>query len=112
MLSASRLIVLLAVLALGATLLAGHRLRAGAAERRALWSEQRAALRNAIAEFRMLFGKSDAVDPRFVRMVEQSAGLKDLKFETDPAPSEREMQPVMDAQAASPGSSPGSETIR
>ena len=63
-----------------------------------LWSEQRASLRNAIGEFRTLFGKSDAIDPRFVRVVEQSAGLKDLKFETDPAASEREMQPVMDAQ--------------
>ena len=30
-------------------------------------------------------------------MVEQSTGLKDLKFETEPGPSEREMQPVMDA---------------
>ena len=30
-------------------------------------------------------------------MVEQSVGLKDLKFEIDPGVSEREMQPVMDA---------------
>ena len=99
MLSASRLIVMLAVLAMGATLLAGaigYGLARQSDER--LWAEQRASLRNAIGEFRTLFGKSDAIDPRFVRMVEQSVGLKDLKFETDPAASEREMQPVMDAQ--------------
>jgi diguanylate cyclase (GGDEF)-like protein len=99
MLSASRLVVVLAVLAMGATLLAGvigYELAERSDER--LWAEQRASLRNAIGEFRHLFGKSDAIDPRFVRVVEQSAGLKDLKFETDPAPGEREMQPVMDAQ--------------
>ena len=62
-----------------------------------LWSEQRASLRNAIAEFRTLFGQSQEIDPRFVRMVEQSTGLNGLKFETEPTPSEREMQPVMDA---------------
>src|SRR5476651_595649 len=99
MLSASQLIVVLAVLAMGATLLAGaigYGLARQSDER--LWSEQRASLRNATAEFRTLFGKSDADDPRFVRMVEQSVGLKDLRFETDPGASERELQPVMDAQ--------------
>jgi diguanylate cyclase (GGDEF)-like protein len=99
MLSASQLIVVLAVLAMGATLLAGaigYEVARQSDER--LWSEQRASLRNAIGEFRNLFGKSDAVDPRFVRMVEQSVGLKGLKFEIDPGASEREMQPVMDAQ--------------
>jgi len=99
MLSASQLIVVLAVLAMGATLLAGaigFEMARQSDER--LWSEQRAALRNATAEFRTLFGKADAVDPRFVRMIEQSVGLAGLKFEIDPGASEREMQPVMDAQ--------------
>ena len=99
MLSASQLIVVLAVLAMGATLLAGalgFEVARQSDER--LWSEQRASLRNAIDEFRNLFGKSDTVDPRFVRMVEQSVGLEGLKFEIDPGASEREMQPVMDAQ--------------
>ena len=99
MLSASQLIVVLAVLAMGATMLAGavgYGLARQSDER--LWAEQRASLRNATAEFRNLFGKADAVDPRFVRMLEQSVGLKDLKFETDPGASERELQPVMDAQ--------------
>jgi diguanylate cyclase (GGDEF)-like protein len=99
MLSASQWIVVLAVLALGATLLAGA-MGYGLAQQsdRRLWAEQRSSLRNAIGEFRSLFGKSDGVDPRLVRVVEQSAGLKDLKFETDPAPDGREMQPVMDPQ--------------
>jgi EAL domain-containing protein (putative c-di-GMP-specific phosphodiesterase class I) len=71
----------------------------GFAERsdRQQWAEQREALRNAVGEFRQLFA-GDAVDPRFVRMVEQSARLQGLKFETDPAPGEREMQPVVDAK--------------
>ncbi len=99
MLSASQLVVVLAVLAVGATVLAGvigYDVARQSDER--LWAEQRASLRNAIGEFRTLFGKADAVDPRFVRMVEQSVGLKDLKFEADPPMSEREMQPVMDEQ--------------
>ena len=98
MFSASRLIVVLAVLAMGATLLIGgigYGLARQSDER--LGSEQRASLRNAIAEFRALFGQSAEIDPRFVHMVEQSVGLKDLKFETEPDLSEREMQPVIDA---------------
>src|SRR5450830_1272676 len=99
MLSASQLIVVLAVLAMGATLLAsaiGFEVARQSDER--LWSEQRASLRNATAEFRNLFGKADAIDPRFVRMIEQSVGLTGLKFEIDPGLNERELQPVMDAQ--------------
>jgi diguanylate cyclase (GGDEF)-like protein len=99
MLSASRLIVVLAVLAMGATLLAGvigYGLARQSDER--LWSEQRTSLRNATGEFRNLFDKSEAIDPRFIRMVEQSVGLKDLKYEIDPAAGDREMQPVIDAQ--------------
>mgnify|MGYP000241636870 CR=1 FL=1 len=98
-LAASRAVVLLAVLAVGVTVLSvgiGYTLARQADER--LWSEQRASLRNAISEFRALFGSSTELDPRFVRMVEQSVGLKGLKFEIDPALGAREMQPVMDAQ--------------
>jgi diguanylate cyclase (GGDEF)-like protein len=98
-LSASQLIVVLAVLAISATLLAGvigYALARQSDER--LWTAQRAALSNAIGEFRTLFGKSDQIGPRLLRIAEQSAGLKGLKFETDPVPGDREMQPVMDAQ--------------
>ncbi len=99
MLSASQWVVVLAVLALGASLLCGaigYGLARQSDER--LWSEQRAALRNATAEFRNLLGKSDEVDPRFIRIVEQSIGLNGLKFESDPPVSEREIQPVINAQ--------------
>ena len=97
--SASRLIVLLALLAMGATLVSagvGYGLAQQSDER--LWSEQRGALRNAIAEFRSLFGQTREVDPRFIRMVEQSARLEGLRFEAEPAASAREMQPVLDGQ--------------
>jgi diguanylate cyclase (GGDEF)-like protein len=60
-------------------------------------SEQRAALRTAITEFRAVFGQANEIDPRFVRMIEQSSGLKSLRFERDPSLQGREMQPVMDA---------------
>ena len=95
--SASRLIVLLAGLAMLATM-AGAGVGYGLAHRsdEHLWSEQRAALGNAVSEFRNLFAHGSEVDPRFVRMVEQSARLRDLKFETEPGRNDREMQPVLD----------------
>ena len=61
-------------------------------------SQQRTALRDAVSDFSALFGQSNEVDPRFVRMIEQSVGLKNLKFEADPVAGMREMQPVIDAQ--------------
>ena len=99
LLSSSRLIVLLAVLALGATLLcAGLGYGWARQSDEHVWSEQRASLRSAISEFRTLFGQSKRIDPRFVRMVEQSTRLKGLRFETEPAPGGREMQPVLDGK--------------
>ncbi|HZD90893.1 MAG TPA: bifunctional diguanylate cyclase/phosphodiesterase [Pseudolabrys sp.] len=98
LLSSSRLIVLLAVLSLGATLLCAGLGYVWARQSDArLWSEQRAALRNSVVEFRSMFGRSDRIDPRFLRVVAQSARLKDLRFETDPVPGRREMQPVLDS---------------
>jgi len=97
--SASSVIAVLAVLALAATFVAAA-IGYGFAERsdQAQWAAQRDALRNAVAEFRQLFDRPGAIDPRFVRMVEQSARLQGLSFETDPPVSEREMQPVVDEQ--------------
>ena len=98
-LSASRLVGLLAAIATGATLACaavGYDLAARSDERAS--TEQRASLRNAIAEFRVLFEDAGALDPRFVRMVEQSARLQGLKFESDPRPSAGELQPVLDGQ--------------
>ena len=97
--SGSKLIAVLAVLAMGATALCagvGYDLARRSDEN--LWADQRASLRNAVSEFRTLFGQSGQLDPRFVRMVEQSTGLLNLKFEAEPEQNQREMQPVLDGQ--------------
>ena len=99
LLSSSRFTVVVAVIALGATLLcAGLGYTWARQSDEHLWAEQRAALRSTVAEFRTLFGKSERVDPRLLRMVEQSTRLKGLRFETDPQSNAREMQPVLDGQ--------------
>jgi diguanylate cyclase (GGDEF)-like protein len=95
--SASKLMAVLALLAVGATALSagiGYSVARHSDEN--LWSDQRASLRNAVSEFRALFGQSGPLDPRFIRMVEQSAGLQNLKFEAEPDQDQREMQPVLD----------------
>jgi diguanylate cyclase (GGDEF)-like protein len=97
--SASRLIVVLTVIAIAAIFgcaIIGYGLARHSDAQ--LLSEQHAALRNAVAEFRGLFGMPGAIDPRLVRMIEQSARLDGLRFETEPAPGNREMQPVLDAR--------------
>ena len=94
MFSGARLIVLLAVIAIGVTgLSAGIGYGLARQSDEYLWLEQRASLRNAIAEFRNLFGPADNFEPRFVSVLQQSTGLLDLKFETEPALNAREMQP-------------------
>jgi diguanylate cyclase (GGDEF)-like protein len=96
-LSTTSLVVVLALVALGATLVCaaiGYSLARQSDER--LLADQRAALRSTVSEFRALFGKPDSIDPRLVHMVEQNAGLQSLKFETDPTPGDREIQPVLD----------------
>jgi diguanylate cyclase (GGDEF)-like protein len=60
--------------------------------------EHRAALRGAISEFRALFGDSGEIDPRFIRMIEQNAGVKALKFTAEPEVDARELQPVLNAE--------------
>jgi len=57
---------------------------------------QHAALRSAIAELRPALDRSPASDPRLLRMAERVPGLKNLKFESNPA-RDRETQPVMDS---------------
>ena len=99
MLSASKIVVVLAVFAVAATLLVGV-VGYGLARQsdQTLLTNQRIALNNAIGEFRNVFGKSERIDPRVLQIAERSAGLKGLKFESDPNPGDREMQPVMDGQ--------------
>jgi diguanylate cyclase (GGDEF)-like protein len=95
--SGSRLVAVLAIVALAALgICTGLGYRVAQHSDARLLSEQRAAIRNAVAEFRVLFAVPGQVDPRFVRMVEQSAGVKSLKFEVDPPPGRDEMQPVLD----------------
>ena len=95
--SASKLIVVLAMLAVGAAALsAGVGYDVARRSDENLWSDQRASLRNAVAEFRSLFGQSGQLDPRFIRMIEQSTGLQNLKFDNEPEGDRREMQPVLD----------------
>lgn len=60
--------------------------------------EQRAALQAAVGEFRALFGSGKEVDPRFIRMIEQSSGLVDVRFDPEPAADGREMQPVTNGE--------------
>jgi diguanylate cyclase (GGDEF)-like protein len=99
MLSASQVTVALAVVAVGTTLLCaaiGYGLARQSDER--LWIEQRASLRSAIAESRTMFGNAGKIDPRFVQIVAQSAGLKALRVEIDPPAGDRETQPIMDAK--------------
>ena len=94
---ASGLVALLAALGIGATVLAGAVAYQVARDSDAHFlSDQRESLRAAVVEFRALFGQADEVDPRFIRMVERSAGLKALKFETEAPADGREVQPVLD----------------
>ncbi len=98
-LSTAGLIVGLAVVAMLTTLAGagvGYELARRGDASRAL--EQRQALRDAVSEFRTQFGPAGEVDAGFVRMIERSAGLKGLKFETEPKSPTREMQPVINAQ--------------
>jgi diguanylate cyclase (GGDEF)-like protein len=98
-LATSRLVVIVALLGVGLTLIgagAGYGLARSSDETRA--AEQRATLRGGIQEFRALFGDFEEADPRLMRMLEQSAGLKDLKFEAEPADATREAQPLLNSQ--------------
>jgi predicted signal transduction protein with EAL and GGDEF domain len=61
-------------------------------------AEQRNSLRAAVSEFRALFGNGNEVDPRFIRMIEQGTGLKNVRFESEPANPSREIQPVANAE--------------
>lgn len=96
-LSAPRGVVLLALLTLGVALVStavGYEIARHSDEN--LWAEQRTALRNATSEIRTMFAHGRDIDQRFVRMIENSARLPDLKFELAPSDDGREVQPVID----------------
>jgi diguanylate cyclase (GGDEF)-like protein len=92
----SGLTAVVAVIFLAATFLGlafGHRLARQSDVR--LSSQQHAALRNTIAEFPSPFDRRGEIDPHLVRVAEQIAGVKNLRFENDTGASGREVQAVM-----------------
>ncbi len=98
MLAASRLILVFTALVIVATVLSasvGYRLAHQSDER--LTSEQHAAVRNAVLDMRSLFSPSFEIDPHIVRIVEQTAGVSNLKFESEPNTADREARPAMNA---------------
>ncbi len=60
--------------------------------------ERRAALLGAIEDLRNSGADFARLEAGRVRAVERTAGLKDLRFETDPTEDDREVQSVLDAQ--------------
>ena len=98
-LATPRLVATLALFVLTTTLfcaLVGFALVRQAEDRQGL--ERRAALLGAIEDIRRSGADFGALDPRHIRDMERTAGLKDLRFETAPAgeASGREIQSVLD----------------
>jgi predicted signal transduction protein with EAL and GGDEF domain len=97
-LSATRTMLWLAALAVGATVICGgvgFVLARHSDDSHA--NERREALRSAISEFRAQIASNGEIDPRFVRVIAQSSGLKDLKLETEPGVDNRDSQPLIDS---------------
>jgi hypothetical protein len=60
-------------------------------------SERHAALRLALDEVRAVFGDADRFEEGKLRLIERRAGLRDLRFATDPsATADREVQSLHD----------------
>src|SRR5438105_3676885 len=59
-------------------------------------ADQRQKLRDAIEESHPAFRKEDGPAPAIMRAVERAAGLKELRFDTEPAAGGREAQTVVD----------------
>jgi diguanylate cyclase (GGDEF)-like protein len=57
--------------------------------------ERRAALLGAIEDIRSSGANFTALDPGHIRNMERTAGLKDLRFETEPVGGDREVQSVL-----------------
>jgi diguanylate cyclase (GGDEF)-like protein len=63
-------------------------------ERQAM--ERRAALSTAIKDLRNAGGDFTRLEPRQFKYIERTAGLKNLRFETEPTEDDREVQSVLD----------------
>lgn len=87
-------VTVIAVIAIGACATATYRL---ARHNDELNNEQRrAALRASVNEIRSMVTAGGEVDPRILRVIEQSSGVAGLKFQAEPAEDGRESQPVLD----------------
>jgi diguanylate cyclase (GGDEF)-like protein len=106
-LATPRLVAVLGLFVLSATFfcaIVGYALVRQADERQGI--ERRAALLGAIEDIRNAGADFHALDPRHIRNIERTAGLKDLRFETEPESKqefksetgEREIQSVLDRQ--------------
>jgi diguanylate cyclase (GGDEF)-like protein len=94
---ASRLIVLLAVLAVAgmfASAAVGYRLAREYDDR--ISSQQHIALRSTIAEFQSPFVRTGVIDPRLIEMAMRVGGIKNLKFDAASTSPDREFQPVIE----------------
>ena len=94
-----RLIATLALFVVCATTfctIVGYVLVRQADDRQAL--ERRGALTGAVQEIRTSGADFARLDGRLIRGLERTAGLKDLRFETEPAAGRREMLSVLDGQ--------------
>lgn len=60
--------------------------------------ERRAALLGAIEDIRNSGADFSALDARHIKGMERTAGLKDLRFETEPASGDREVQSVLNGR--------------
>ena len=60
--------------------------------------ERRTALLGAVEDLRSSGADFSALDPRAVRGIERTAGLKELRFETEPVVGDRDVQSVLDRQ--------------
>lgn len=94
-----RLIATLALFVVSATTfctIVGYVLVRQADDRQAL--ERRGALLGAVQDIRASGADPAKLDLRLIRSLERTAGLKNLRFETEPAADGREIQPVLDSQ--------------
>jgi diguanylate cyclase (GGDEF)-like protein len=92
-----RLMAMLALFVLTATLfcvVVGYVLVRHADERHGL--ERRAALLGAVEDIRNAGADFSGLDPRHIRGIERTMGLKGLRFETEPVDGDREIQSVLD----------------
>ena len=94
-----RLVATLAFFVLTATFfsaIVGYALVHQADERQGL--ERRAALLGAIEDIRNSGADFAALDPRHIKGMERTAGLRNLRFETEPVAGDREVQSVLDGR--------------